>query len=82
MSSVEMQGLTGLKRLKLSNLTKRKLVANPQLFLRYLKTMMPLKPSNPLIAFGHPILLTCTREMQSEMSCPIGGCSAPMMVLA
>ncbi|ELR13126.1 leucine rich repeat domain containing protein [Acanthamoeba castellanii str. Neff] len=41
---LEMQGLTELRKLKVSNVTKRKLAANPQLFLRYLKPL-PLKPS-------------------------------------
>jgi hypothetical protein len=38
-----MQGLTRLEKLKVSNVTKRKLATNPQLFLRYLKTV-PFKP--------------------------------------
>lgn len=41
---VEMQALTELRKLKVSNVTKRKLAANPQLFLRYLKPL-PFKPS-------------------------------------
>jgi hypothetical protein len=39
-----MQALTELRKLKVSNVTKRKLAANPQLFLRYLKPL-PFKPS-------------------------------------